>query len=452
MKQSPASRGPCGPAVCVLSLILSAAALLLVWQASALVRRDAAAAAAAMASRAAAPASGDVSADVDAALARLEAALSRGGAPHAAAALRGDGAMSAAAAVRELGEGVAALRRELPQLVAAELAARGRGGAVPPPTPPPPPAPLPAGGAAIAPASPRRVVVGLAKGIDAPLLYRFARSLRAVAAGVDIVLFLHADDAPAGSALAWALDAYGVEVQRFDPATFAEPRHRDYHPSSYRWLLIRDWLASPAAAARGYEAVLFADVRDVVFAADPFAPMASAGAGAAGQALAPAFYAFLEARPRTIAECGWNAGWVRDCFGEAGLREVGGSVISCSGTSLATWAAAQVYAALLADELSTNACERNGADQGVHNYVVFGGRLRAALAAAGAGELTVVSNEEGWVGTVQSMNTLTRDRAGRLLNERGVPYAIVHQYDRSKVLLDQLEREYTWMDAGTVQK
>ena len=57
-----------------------------------------------------------------------------------------------------------------------------------------------------------------------------------------------------------------------------------------------------------------------------------------------------------------------------------------------------------------------------------------------------------WVGTVQSMNTLTRDRAGRLLNERGVPYAIVHQYDRSKVLLDQLEREYTWMDAGTVQK
>ena len=294
------------------------------------------------------------------------------------------------------------------------------------------------------------MVVGLAKGIDAPLLYRFARSLRAVAAGVDIVLFLHADDAPAGSALAWALDAYGVEVQRFDPATFAEPRHRDYHPSSYRWLLIRDWLASPAAAARGYEAVLFADVRDVVFAADPFARMAARDGGGGGPL--PGFYAFLEAAPRTIAECGWNAGWVRDCYGEAGLAAVGGNVISCSGTSLATWDAARVYAALVAGELAGAACERNGADQGVHNYVLFGGALRDALAAARAGAITVVSNEDGWVGTVQSMHALPRDRAGRLLNARGQPYALVHQYDRSKVLLDQLEREFTWMEPGTVAK
>ena len=473
MKSRGGGGGSCrsgGRLAALVGVLVSAAVALLLWQATALSRRDRAAASSAAAAPPAAIAG--TSSEVDAALARLDAALSAvaASAPAPASALRGDGDAGAApaaaggggvaalAAVRELSEGVAALRRELPLLLAAELAARS-GGVVPAVAPAVAPAPAPAPAppaAAAAAASPpgRRVVLGLAKGVDAPLLYRFVRSLRAVtsAATTDVVLFLHGEDAPAASPLAWALAAYGVDVQRFDPSAFAEARHRGYHPSSYRWLLMREWLRSPAAAARGYEAVLFADVRDVVFAADPFAPMASAGAGAAGQALAPAFYAFLEARPRTIAECGWNAGWVRDCFGEAGLREVGGSVISCSGTSLATWAAAQVYAALLADELSTNACERNGADQGVHNYVVFGGRLRAALAAAGAGELTVVSNEEGWVGTVQSMNTLTRDRAGRLLNERGVPYAIVHQYDRSKVLLDQLEREYTWMDAGTVQK
>ena len=103
-------------------------------------------------------------------------------------------------------------------------------------------------------------------------------------------------------------------------------------------------------------------------------------------------------------------------------------------------------------ELAGAACERNGADQGVHNFVLFGGALRDALAAARAGAITVVSNEDGWVGTVQSMHALPRDRAGRLLNARGQPYALVHQYDRSKVLLDQLEREFTWMEPGTVAK
>lgn len=395
----------------------------------------------------------DARAEVDAALARLDASLARAAESANGPALRGgDDQASAAAAVREISESVSALRRELPQLVAAEMASRGAGlGA---PTPPPP---IPATAATTPPVphvSGRRVVLGLAKGVDAPLLYRFVRSLRASTRSdvVDIVLFLHEADAPSGSPLAWALEAYGAQVQRFDPDSFPDPRHRAYHPSSYRWLLMRDWLRSPAAVAANYEAVLFSDVRDVVFAADPFAHMAREGAE--NSALVPAFYAFLEAKPRTIAECGWNAGWVRDCFADTGLAAVGGQIISCSGTSLATWAAAQVYATLVADELAGNTCERNGADQGVHNYFVYSGRLKEALAAApgGPAALKLVTNEEGWVGTVQSMHALTRDRAGRLLNALGEPYALVHQYDRSRVLTEQLEREMPWMEPGTVGK
>ena len=484
------SGGGCSPGVLAVSCLVVSAAGLIFWQASTLLRRDVSPHAVAPAAAAArspplnlrsdtafsatlaavgssigvggAPAALDARSEVDAALARLDASLARAAAAApAAGVLRGGSEQpSAAAAVRELSDSVAALRRELPQLVAAEVASRGAGAQAPQA------AAAAASSQAVAqvqpavptpPALRRRVVLGLAKGVDAPLLYRFVRSLRAVtnADAVDVVIFLHEADAPAGSPLAWALEAYGAQVQRFDPAAFAEPRHRAYHPSSYRWLLMRDWLRSPAAAAAGYEAVLFADVRDVIFAADPFAPMARVGAGAGAGALAPAFYAFLEAKPRTIAECGWNAGWVRDCFGEAGLAAVGSQLISCSGTSLATWAAAQAYAALLADELAGNACERNGADQGVHNYFVYGGRLREALAAADdapTAALTLVSNEDGWVGTVQSMHALTRDRAGRLLNERGQPYALVHQYDRSRVLVEQLEREMPWMEPGTVGK
>lgn len=316
----------------------------------------------------------------------------------------------------------------------------------------------------------RNAVVGLAKGIEALKLYRFVRSLRdstgdPSVSGIDVVLFLDEADAPPGSALEWVLSTFGVIVKKFNPAAFPEEKHRGYHPSSYRWMLIRDWMRSVPAGEQ-YASVLFTDVRDAIFQADPFAAAAAttAGAPASGAAAAsaqaphpqapvPVFMAFLEAKPRTIAECGWNAGWVRDCFGEAGLQAVGGNVISCSGTSLGTWESALAYANLLANEIAVNKCERNGVDQGMHNFYVFNGQLASALQPLGS-SLRVVDNEHGFIATVQSMGLLRRDRAGRLLNEDGRPYALVHQYDRSQALEQQYDRQFVWLsdDALTIHK
>jgi hypothetical protein len=78
-------------------------------------------------------------------------------------------------------------------------------------------------------------------------------------------------------------------------------------------------------------------------------------------------------------------------------------------------------------------CERNGIDQGMHNYFVYGGALEAAVS-----KLHLVSNEEGFIATVQSMPVVHRDAAGRVLNAQGAPVAAVHQYDRSPAL----ERQY----------
>jgi hypothetical protein len=329
------------------------------------------------------------------------------------------------------------LREDLPQLVGSTLAAPETGGGARQREQ------KPATAAAALGQQPRRyAVVGLAKGIDAELLYRFVRSLRQNTdrGAVDIVLFLDAADGPAGSPLAWVLDAFGVQVRAFEPARFPDKRQQSYHPSSYRWILIRDWMRS-LPAGQAYDGVFFTDVRDTVFQGDPFAALAADLDAGGGEAM----YAFLEAKPRTIAECGWNAGWVRDCFGEAGLREVGGNVISCSGTSLGTWRAALAYAELVGAEIATNACERNGVDQGMHNYFVYSGKLQAALQKQpGGGALKLVDNESGWVGTVQSMPSLTRDRIGRLLNAERQPYAVVHQYDRSQALKDQLGRQFPW--------
>lgn len=143
---------------------------------------------------------------------------------------------------------------------------------------------------------------------------------------------------------------------------------------------------------------------------------------------------------------------MRDCFGDAALDSVRERIISCSGTSLATWEAALAYVGLIAGEVDGNACERNGVDQGMHNYFLYGGRLEEALRPLGAPPIRLVSNEEGWVATVQSMPTVKRDKGGRVLNDLGKAVAVVHQWDRSNALKEQYAREYTWLDDGELNR
>ena len=80
---------------------------------------------------------------------------------------------------------------------------------------------------------------------------------------------------------------------------------------------------------------MFSDVRDTVFQDNIFKHIDYINK--------PGFYAFLEQKPTTIAQCGWNSGWVKDCFGDTGLNKVGSHIISCSGTSIATWIDAIAY-------------------------------------------------------------------------------------------------------------
>lgn len=62
-------------------------------------------------------------------------------------------------------------------------------------------------------------------------------------------------------------------------------------------------------------------------------------------------------------------------------------------------------------------------------------------------KLHLITNEEGWIATVQSMPTLKRDFAGRVLNAKDKPVAVVHQYDRSDALKEQYDREFVWLES-----
>ena len=60
------------------------------------------------------------------------------------------------------------------------------------------------------------------------------------------------------------------------------------------------------------------DVRDSYFQLDPFSMLPS------GQSK---FYVFGGVEDKVIIDCGWNGGWVRDCFGEpVSIREITFSV------------------------------------------------------------------------------------------------------------------------------
>ena len=302
----------------------------------------------------------------------------------------------------------------------------------------------------------RPMVLGMAKGLDAVGVYRFVRSLRTHSPDARIVIFTDQASLDASALLPWAYAAFDVTLQMFDTAALPA-RVQAYHPSSYRWILMRDYMRSTAAAAAAgapLGPVFFTDVRDTVFQGDLFARLEERG-----------LYVFQEQRPGTIAACGWNSGWVKDCFGEEGLRKVGHNVVSCSGTSAGDWEDALAYVELMgafclrplprhscavspplppppplhaAKSLEDMPhCERNGIDQGMHNFFVYGGALQAAVSA-----LHLVSNEEGFIATVQSMPSVPRDLAGRVLNAQGAVVAAVHQYDRSPVLKRQYEGEY----------
>ncbi len=50
------------------------------------------------------------------------------------------------------------------------------------------------------------------------------------------------------------------------------------------------------------------DVRDSAFQRDPFMILSSSGEDE--------FHVFKEDQLFPIKDCGWNGGWVKDCFGE----------------------------------------------------------------------------------------------------------------------------------------
>lgn len=317
------------------------------------------------------------------------------------------------------------------------------------------------------PSSPilKNLVMTIARGSDFNGVYRFVSTLRAHVDNVDIVVFTDEPSIENNPQLKVMYDLFDVTLV-YVSADSLPKLAQGFTPTGQRHFLYRDWMRSHSEAvalskARPYGMVLFCDSRDMYFQADPFLRLTQSDDFGGGKG----FYAFYESHD-SIGGSEWNWKWVYDCFGE-GLRKVEREVVVCCGTSMGSWDDAFIYEEMMGGFLlflafaatpsshtdtllslpitagiilNKSSCERNGSDQGVHNYIVHGGDLEAKVSA-----LYKVPNEEGVIMNAGIMRAVERDPSGRILTLSGKVAASVHQYDRFPDLARQIEGSHVWL-------
>lgn len=280
------------------------------------------------------------------------------------------------------------------------------------------------------------IVIGMAQDIDPKNLVTFCSSLRKYSSpsSTEVVLFMNTPVAKRSRDIA---EKFSITILEFGASDYSNVSGKEYldkyHPSSLRWMLISKYLEKENVR-RKYSKVLLIDVRDSYFQSDPFKIIPTS--------TKEAFYVFKGVESITIANCGWNGGWVRDCFGNEILKEIGDNDIICSGVSIGTMDAVYEYLQLMKDilfyekksQLSMSSkfpeCERNGVDQGVHNVLVHKDIIK---------HLSIMSESDGYVVNMQGRTANVVNK--QVSNSKGDIFPIVHQYDRYPTLQKALFSE-----------
>lgn len=269
------------------------------------------------------------------------------------------------------------------------------------------------------------IVIGMAQDTDPKNLVTFCSSLRkhSSAADSEVVLFINTPVPVRSREIAKRYDVLLIEFTTSEFALKAGKNFlTEYHPSSLRWGMIFNFFENVSTRNR-YSKVLLIDVRDSYFQSNPFYILPKEKRSV--------LYVFKGVESVSIGDCGWNGGWVKDCFGDKTLSEIGRKNIICSGVSIGTTDVAYTYLTLMNDilmgkresDLSVGSkfpkCERNGVDQGVHNVLVHKNVIQ---------NVEIKSESDGLVVNMQGRTAIVDER--RVTNSKGVLFPIVHQYDR----------------------
>ncbi len=248
----------------------------------------------------------------------------------------------------------------------------------------------------------KHLILGAALGYDAKQLRPFVMSLNETGYEGETVLLVSPSKTESGTIE--SLRSWGVTVEPFETwRLMSVCMHFARHVKYLEFLM-----ENP-----GYDYILLADTRDIVFQNDPFCLDQSRS-----------LYFFTESETVKIGNCASNSTWIEAGFGKAKLQSLFHKTISCSGTVMGShdgimaYLSAMIVAASKADAQSLTV---EGIDQGFHNII-----LHDKLIA----DIHLMKNQ-GHIATLGHLgpDDISLSEDGRAINADGTASPIVHQYD-----------------------
>ena len=171
-----------------------------------------------------------------------------------------------------------------------------------------------------------------------------------------------------------------------------------------------------------YKNVLFCDSRDIYFQSNPF-----------DFNYKGSINYFLE--DKKIKDCDINSYWLKRTYGQKVYELLSDKIISCGGTILGSHQSLKKFLSMMIAETAKHKFEKRlkyiltfrrdktsrGSDQSHGNYIAHNKLIDNTF---------LYSNESGPVATVFHLKKIKFNNNFQLVNSLGVPYSIVHQYDK----------------------
>ncbi|KAL7548293.1 hypothetical protein ACHAWF_011592 [Thalassiosira exigua] len=227
-------------------------------------------------------------------------------------------------------------------------------------------------------------------------------------------------------------------------------------------------VARPVATARyelywifsrqyhGTSSILVVDARDTYFQSNPFAfdpPHTNRGKVVCRLDLFEENFGAIN-----IGKSEFNSRWIKSAYGQQVLEKMSSKPVICSGSSLGTQRAVELYSVAMVAQFDKTKCKQVGCDQGFHNYLFYEGRLDPFLAENDCA-VEVHKQGEGIVNNLAAMRNSplrsqavlrTGDTADDIIvvNKDQSPSPVVHQFDRDAELKRAIKKMTARLLAG----
>jgi hypothetical protein len=245
------------------------------------------------------------------------------------------------------------------------------------------------------------------------------------------------------------------------PRPLATARFELYWTWSLHYLSSSSTNHTPPNHNHNHNHILLMDFRDAYFQRNPFEGFhTDRNTRTSSSSNANALFFYQEHDEKHIKDSSFNMRWLRTAYGANVANDMKDNAIICSGSTIGTPAAIELYLRAMVAQFDTTLCLAKGCDQGFHNYLAhhYTGEMTDtspnADSNANEGAVDLVLVQQGW-GAINNLGIL-RDKP---LTEWGLYDAkqqivlnwdkttvspIVHQFDRDDELKIYMRQRFRY--------